>query len=172
MGLVTRPDRGRPTLHGWWVPVALRYIKWWGPAAHSTRFALSHSAPPTNPKSDLNKVRSQRREAATVITVGLTAPPPCRRTSPTLLRPSLPVRRTSPTERDGRILLDGALRWSVHSHPLSSLYHSIVRFIRFSTCSFQIQRTTRLDSTLDDLWDLTMVSDACLVRRSGSGKEK
>ena len=28
--LVMRPDRGRPTLHGWWAPVALRYIKWWG----------------------------------------------------------------------------------------------------------------------------------------------
>ena len=115
----------------------------------------NNSAPPTNPKSDLNRVRSQRREAATVITVGLTTLPMHRRTSPTLLRPSLPVRRTSPTERDGRILLDGALRWSVHSHPLSSIYHSVVRFIRFSTCSSQIERTTWLDSTLDDLWDLT-----------------
>ena len=150
--LVTRPDRERPTLHGWWAPVALHYIKWWGPVAHSTRFAVSHSAPPTNPKSDLNRVRSQRREAATVITVGLTAPPPLhRRTSPTLLRPSLPVCRASPTERDGRILLDSALRWSVHSHPLSSLYHSIVRFIRFFTCSSQIKRTTQLDATLGDL---------------------
>ena len=134
----------------------------------------NHSAPPTNPKSDLNRVRSQRREAATVITVGLSAPPLHRRTSPTLLRPSLPVRRASPTERDGRILLDGALRWSVHSHPLSSLYHSVVRFIRISTYSSQIQRTTRLDATLSDLWDITIVSEACLVRRSrlGTGKEK
>ena len=150
--LVTRPDRRRPTLHGWWTTVALRYIKWWGPAAHSTRFTVSHSASPTNPKSDLNRVRSQRREATTVITVGLTALPLHRRTSPTLLQPSLPVRRTSPTERDGRILLDGALRWSVHSHPLSSLYHSVVRFIRITTCSSQIQRITRLDATLGDLW--------------------
>ena len=53
--LVTRPDRGRPTLHGWWTPVALRYIKWWGTAAHSTRFTVSHSAPPTNPKPDLEE---------------------------------------------------------------------------------------------------------------------
>ena len=35
---------------------------------------MSHSAPPTNPKSDLARVRSQRWEDATVITVGLTAP--------------------------------------------------------------------------------------------------
>ena len=150
--LVTRPDRGRPTLHGWWTTVALRYIKWWGPAAHSTRFTVSHSASPTNPKSDLNRVRSQQWEAATVIIVGLTAPPLHRQTSPTLLRPSLPMHRASPIERDGRILLDDALRWSVHSHPLSSLYHSVVRFIRISTCSSQIQRTTRLDATLGDLW--------------------
>jgi len=136
--LVTRPDRGRPTLHGWWALVALRYIKWWGLAVHSTRFAVSHSAPPINPKSDLNRVRSQRREAATVIIVGLTASPLHRQTSPTLPRPSLPVRRASPTERDGRILLDGALRWSVHSHPLSSLYHYVVLFIRITTCSSQI----------------------------------
>jgi len=74
--LVTRPDRGRPTLHGWWAPVALRYIKWWGPAAHRTRFTVSQSAPPTNPKSDLVRMRSQRREDATVITVGFTAPHP------------------------------------------------------------------------------------------------
>ena len=126
-----------------------------GPVAHSTRFTVSHSAPPTNPKSDLVRVRSQRREDATVITVGLTAPLLHRRTSPTLLRPSLPVRRASPTERDGRILLDGTLRWSVQSHPLSSLYHSIVRFIRISTCSSQIQSTTRLDATLGDLWSIT-----------------
>ena len=72
--LVTRPDRGRPTLHGWWAPIALRYIKWWGPAAQRTRFTVSQSAPPTNPKSDLARVRSQRRKDATVITVGLTAP--------------------------------------------------------------------------------------------------
>jgi len=39
--LVTRPDRGRPTLHGWWAPVALRYIKRWGAAAQRTRFAVS-----------------------------------------------------------------------------------------------------------------------------------
>ena len=99
--------------------------------------------------------RSQRREAAIVFTVGLTAPPLQHRTSPTLPQPSLPVCRASPTERDGRILLDSALRWSVHSHLLFSLYHSVVRFIRFSTCSSQIQRTTRLDATLGDLWDLT-----------------
>ena len=136
------------------------------------RFTVSHSAPPTNPKSDLVRVRSQRREDATVITVGLTAPLLHRWTSPTLLRPSLPVRRMSPTKRDGWILLDGALRWSVHSHPLSSLYHSVVLFIRFSTCSSQIQRTTQLDATLGDLWRLTMVSYACLVRRSRSGTEK
>jgi hypothetical protein len=24
--LFSRPDRGRPTLHGWWAPVTLRYI--------------------------------------------------------------------------------------------------------------------------------------------------
>ena len=71
--LVTRPDRGRPTLHGWWALVALRYIKWWGPAARGTRFTVSQSASPTNPKSDLARVRSQRREDATVITVGFTA---------------------------------------------------------------------------------------------------
>ena len=35
---------------------------------------MSQSAPPTNPKSDLVRARSQRREDATVITVGLTAP--------------------------------------------------------------------------------------------------
>ena len=150
--LVTCLDWGRPTLHGWWAPVALRYIKWWGPTTHCTRFTVSQATPPTNPKTDLVRARSQRREVATVITVGLTAPPPRRRTSPTLPRPSLSVCRASPTERDGRILLDSALRWSVHSHLLSSLYHSVVRFIRFSTCSSQIQRTTRLYATLGDLW--------------------
>ena len=140
--LVTRPDRGRSTLHGWSAPVALRYIKWWGPTARGTRFIVSQSAPPTNPKSDLKegaqpatgrRHRHHRRPHCT---------PPRRRTSPTLLRPSLPVRRTSPTERDGRILLDSALRWSVHSHLLSSLYHSVGRFIRISTCSSQIQEPT------------------------------
>ena len=147
--LVSRPDRGRPTLHGWWAPVALRYIKWWGAAAHSTRFTVSQSAPPTNPKSDLEEgaqpaTGSRHRHHRRLH---------CTATASLLLRPSLPVRRTSPTERDGRILLDSALRWSVHSHPLSSLYHSIVRFIRISTCSSQIQRTTRLDATLGDLWN-------------------
>ena len=72
--LVTRSDQGRPTLHGWWAPIALRYIKWWGPAAQGTRFTVSQFAPPTNPKSDLARVCSQRREDATVITVGLTVP--------------------------------------------------------------------------------------------------
>ena len=72
--LVTRPDRGLPTLHGWWAPVTLRYIKWWGLTAHCTRFTVSQSTPPINPKSDLVRARSQRREDATVITVGLTAP--------------------------------------------------------------------------------------------------
>ena len=48
--LVTRPDRGRPTLHGWWAPVVLRYIKWWG--AGSSRYEVHREpqTPPTNPR--------------------------------------------------------------------------------------------------------------------------
>ena len=137
--LVTCPDRGRPTLHGWWAPVALRYIKWWGLAAHSTRFTVSHSAPPTNPKSDLEEGaqpaagschRHIRRPHCTA-----TASPDFTNSSPTIA-----ARAQSFTDRT---------RWSdpprrrppmVCTLPstLLSLYHSIVRFIRISTCSFQI----------------------------------
>ena len=39
--LTSCPDRGRPTLHGWWPPVALRYIERWRPTALSTRFTVS-----------------------------------------------------------------------------------------------------------------------------------
>ena len=60
--LVTRPDRGRPTLHGWWAPVALRYIKRWGPAARGTRFTVSRK--PHRQTLDRSKrARSQRWEA-------------------------------------------------------------------------------------------------------------
>ena len=60
--LVTRPDRGRPTLHGWWAPVALRYIKRWGPAARGTRFTVSRK--PHRQTLDRSKrAHSQRREA-------------------------------------------------------------------------------------------------------------
>ena len=60
--LITRPDRGRPTLHGWWAPVALRYIKLWGPAAQGTRFTVSRK--PHRQTLDRSKrARSQRREA-------------------------------------------------------------------------------------------------------------
>jgi hypothetical protein len=67
--LILRPDGGRPTLHGWWAPVALRYKRRWGPAAHSTRLTVSHSAPPTT-RVRSESVRSQRREAP------LPSPPP------------------------------------------------------------------------------------------------
>ena len=57
-----RPDRGRLTLYGWWAPVALRYIKRWGPAARGTRFAVSRK--PHRQTLDRSKrARSQRREA-------------------------------------------------------------------------------------------------------------
>ena len=60
--LVTCPDRRRPTLHGWWAPVALRYIKWWGPAARGTRFTVSRK--PHRQTLDRSKrARSQRRKA-------------------------------------------------------------------------------------------------------------
>ena len=39
--MTSRPDRGYPTLHGWWPPVALCYKERWGPAALSTRFTVS-----------------------------------------------------------------------------------------------------------------------------------
>ena len=60
--LVTRPDRGRPTLHGWWAPVALRYIKWWGPAARGTRFTVSRK-PHLQTLDRSERARSQRWEA-------------------------------------------------------------------------------------------------------------
>ena len=60
--LVTRPDRGRPTLHGWWAPVALRYKERWGPAALSTRFNVSRHIHRQN-LTQSSEGRSQRREA-------------------------------------------------------------------------------------------------------------
>ena len=74
LGLGHAPWSGAPNPTWLLGPIALRYIKWWGPAAQRTRFTVSQSAPPTNPKSDLVRVCSQRWEDATVITVGLTAP--------------------------------------------------------------------------------------------------
>ena len=67
--LVTRPDRERPTLHGWWASVALRYIKRWG--ADGSRYEV-HREPYSHRQTLIpisKRARSQRREAATVITV-------------------------------------------------------------------------------------------------------
>jgi hypothetical protein len=69
------PDRGHPTLHGWWAPIALRYINTWGLAARSTRFTRSHCFHrQTLTRSE--RVRSQRWEAATVFTSASAPPSP------------------------------------------------------------------------------------------------
>jgi hypothetical protein len=44
--LVSRPDRGRPTLDGWWAPVTLRYIKEVG-ATGSRHEVRRQPQPPT-----------------------------------------------------------------------------------------------------------------------------
>ena len=62
LALNPRPDRGRPTLNGWWAPVALRYKERWRPAAHGTRFTC---APPNPPKTLARSEGAQeQREAA------------------------------------------------------------------------------------------------------------
>ncbi|OQU84951.1 hypothetical protein SORBI_3004G147800 [Sorghum bicolor] len=46
--LFSHPDRGRPTLHGWWAPVAQRYKGRWGAGARGTRFTAQPFPPPTS----------------------------------------------------------------------------------------------------------------------------
>jgi hypothetical protein len=91
-----RPDRGRPTLHGWWAPITLRFIYTYiggGRPALGTRFTLSRHSPPTFP-DPIFEGRSQWREVATIFNVSTahhsTAPPP---PSP----PNRWRRRTTPT---------------------------------------------------------------------------
>ena len=105
--LVTRPDRGRPTLHGWWAPVALRYIKRWGPAAQSTRFAVSRkSHRQTLDRS--KRARSQRREAPLTFTVVTATPSVCTASTSVqpLLQPSLPVCCLHQRTSDGQLNRD------------------------------------------------------------------
>ena len=45
--LFLRPDRGRPTLHGWWAPVPQRYKGKVGAGARSTRLTAPPVTPPT-----------------------------------------------------------------------------------------------------------------------------
>jgi hypothetical protein len=53
--LFSRPDRGRPTLHGWCTPVTLRYYRGGGRPALGTRFTLSRHSPPIFPDPDLRR---------------------------------------------------------------------------------------------------------------------
>ena len=46
--LFSHPDRGRPTLHGWWAPVAQRYKGKVGAGARMTRFTAPPVTPPTS----------------------------------------------------------------------------------------------------------------------------
>jgi hypothetical protein len=118
--LIPRPDRGRPTLHGWWAPVALRYIK--GVGANGSRYEVhrSHcSHLQTLFRSE--SVRSQRREAPPVF-IAATATALYRRTPLRhLLFPNRRCPCADPHHRtsNGRILLQ-PLGWSV-THSLTSL---------------------------------------------------
>jgi hypothetical protein len=80
LGLDSRPDRGRPTLHGWWAPVALRYIKRWdaGGSAHEVHRSYSSHRQTLNPISEWG--RCQRREAPLdrAATPPPSSPPPLR----------------------------------------------------------------------------------------------
>ena len=101
--LFSRPDRGRPTLHGWWAPVAQCYKGKVGAEARrrgSPCRQSSHRHP--NPRPDLEKGRCQRQEAPPTPT---TPPQRTRRrqgrhcTNSSLHRTSLPARRWRPSTK-------------------------------------------------------------------------
>jgi hypothetical protein len=56
--LISRPDRGRPTLNGWWAPVTLRNIKEVGAAGSGYEVRRQpHIPPPTFPDGKLRRRR-------------------------------------------------------------------------------------------------------------------
>jgi hypothetical protein len=57
--LVSRPDRGRPTLYGWWAPVTLRYIKEVG--ATGSRHEVRRQPQPPPPTYIPSPIYRERR---------------------------------------------------------------------------------------------------------------
>jgi len=94
--LTSRPDRGHPTLHAWWAPVALRYKERWG--ASGSQYEVHRELP--HPSTNLTRSsegRNQRREAPSPgRRRRWTTSPLHRHWSATSSPPSLPTRWTVP----------------------------------------------------------------------------
>jgi hypothetical protein len=94
--LITRPDRRRPTLYGWWTPVALRYIKRLEVGGSGYEVHRSLFLPPTNPKPDLwVRGTASAREAPPDYAATSSPWTPLHRLPPW---PSRPMSRASPTK--------------------------------------------------------------------------
>ena len=114
--LTSRPDRGRPTLHGWWAPITLHYIERWGQAALFTRFTVSSHSRPTN----ITLIRSRGCTASDGNLHCLAAIGLRHRTSPSGHRATAGPHHRTPQQhrhRHGRLqLFRQALRRSMTSH--------------------------------------------------------
>jgi hypothetical protein len=125
--LFSRPDRGRPTLHGWWPPVAQRYKGKVGAGARCMRF----TAQPVSHQHFLTLTRSregrcQRREAPP--TPATPPRPPLRRRGPhctDILLHRIDGAGERPQHRRFQRIgytysdsPDRGIRWSYSTHPL------------------------------------------------------
>jgi hypothetical protein len=134
--LITRPDRGRPTLYDWWAPIALRYIKRREASGSVHEVHQSLFLPPTNPTPDLIvRGRSQRWEAP--LDSAATPSPPlhhhglhCVTSSPTV------AARAQPPSTN--VMADTGSSSNATAPPSDGLYtspHSSLSLIFSSTCT-------------------------------------
>jgi hypothetical protein len=132
--LISRPDRGRPTLDGWWPPVTLRYIKEVGATGSRYEVRRQPHTPPTFPspiyreRSSDGKLRRRRHFLDH------------RCPSADLHFASLPSRR-SPT---WLVVLAAPLPETVHlSSPLSLFIHALHMYIHTVTVPYSARSAPR-----------------------------